>query len=156
MMRRFVLASIAAATLAAAATVGSAVMTPADAQVTVTFGSPPPPLRYEAVPAPRSGYVWAPGHWRLARDQYVWFPGQWYTARAGYHYVPETWQRVVVNGRDQWRFVPSRWDRNGNGVPDRYESRSWDRNHNGVPDRYESQRRNWDRDRDGIPDRYER
>src|SRR5262245_61281110 len=91
MMRRFVLASIAAASLAGAATVVSAVMTPADAQVTVTFGSPPPPLRYEAVPAPRGGYVWAPGHWRLVRDQYVWFPGQWYTARQGYRYVPETW-----------------------------------------------------------------
>jgi hypothetical protein len=156
MMRRFVLASIAAAGLAGVATVGSAVVAPADAQVSITFGSPPPPLRYEAVPAPRAGYVWAPGHWRLVRDQYVWYPGQWYTARPGYRYVPETWQRVVVNGRDQWRFVSSRWDRDGDGVPDRYERpRNWDRNHNGVPDRYES-RRYRDRDRDGIPDRYER
>ncbi len=37
---------------------------------------------------------------------------------------------------------PTRWDRDADGVPDRYE-----RHHHG---------RGWDRDRDGVPDRYDR
>ena len=36
---------------------------------------------------------------------------------------------------------PTRWDRDADGVPDRYEHRH---------------RRHWDRDRDGAPDRYDR
>jgi hypothetical protein len=154
MMKRVVLASIAVAGLAAVATIGSGVATPAAAQVTITFGAPPPPLRYEVVPAPRAGYVWAPGYWRLAHNQYVWAPGRWVVTRPGYRYVPETWERVVVRGRDQWRFVPARWDRDGDGVADRYEvRRTWDRDGDGIPDRYEVQRHSWDRD--GIPDRYQ-
>lgn len=45
-----------------------------------------------------------------------------------------------------------RWDRNRNGVNDRYERR-YDRNRNGIYDRYESRR--FDRNRNGIYDRYE-
>ena len=44
----------------------------------------------------------------------------------------------------------SRWDRDGDGIPDRYgrharqDDRRWDNDHR------------WDRDRDGVPNRYDR
>src|SRR5258708_10894258 len=93
-------------------------------QLSITFGSPPPPPVYEMVPAPRVGYVWAPGHYVLVNDRYVWTRGQWMAARAGYRYVPDTWERTYVSGREQWRHVPSRWDRDGDGIPDRYQRQS--------------------------------
>src|SRR5882757_2498338 len=79
---------------------GHGPLTPAAAQVSVTFGSPPPAPVYEAVPAPRAGYVWAPGHHRLINDCYVWTPGHWEAVRVGYRYVPDTWERFVVGGRE--------------------------------------------------------
>jgi hypothetical protein len=147
MLKRIAITSLAAAAVFSTATVGMA--TPAAAQVGVTFGSPPPAPVYEAVPAPRAGYLWAPGHYRLVNDRYVWSPGHWEAARAGYRYVPDAWERVVSGGREQWRYVPSRWDRDGNGVPDRYERHSergeWgDRDHDGIPnavDPYNNNRR---------------
>ena len=108
MLKRLAITSLAAAALLSTATVVTAPFTPANAQVSITFGAPPPPPRYEVVPVPRAGYVWAPGHYELVRDQYVWMPGQWMTARAGYRYVPSTWERSYVSGREQWRYQPSR------------------------------------------------
>ena len=162
MLKRIAITSLAAAALFSTATVVTAPFTPADAQVNITFGSPPPPPRYEVVPAPRAGYVWAPGHYVLVNDQYVWRPGQWTAARPGYRYVPDTWERTYVSGHEQWRYVPSRWDRNGDGVPDRYQSNRngpyGDRDRDGIPNKYDrydnrsqAQSPFGDRDRDGIP-----
>ena len=140
MLKRMAITSLAAAAFFSTATVLTAPFTPADAQVSITFGSPPPPPRYEVVPAPRTGYIWAPGHYR-----------------------PDSWERYTVSGREQWRYVPNRWDRDGNGVPDRYESYrrdgpNGDRDRDGIPNKYDrydnrSQAQNpfGDRDRDGIP-----
>ncbi len=161
MLKRIAITSLAAAALFSTATVVTAPFTPADAQVSITFGSPPPPPRYEAVPAPRAGYVWAPGHYRLINDQYVWTRGQWMAARPGYRYVPDTWQQVD----NRWRYAPSRWDRDGDGIPNRYDTNNnnrtgpnGDRDRDGIPNRYDqydnrSQAQNpfGDRDRDGIP-----
>jgi hypothetical protein len=122
MLKRIAITSLAAAALFSTATVLTAPLTPANAQVSITFGSPPPPLRYEVVPAPRTGYVWAPGHYELIHDQYVWRSGEWMSHRAGYRYVQPTWERVYVAGREQWRYVPSRWDHEGEGGHDRYEA----------------------------------
>jgi hypothetical protein len=36
--------------------------------------------------------------------------------------VQPTWERVYVAGREQWRYVPSRWDHEGEGGHDRYEA----------------------------------
>jgi WXXGXW repeat (2 copies) len=148
MLKRLAITSLAAAAFLSTATVITAPFTPANAQVSITFGAPPPPPRYEVVPAPRAGYVWAPGHYELVRDQYVWIPGQWMTHRAGYRFVPSTWERFYVAGREQWRYVPSRWDRDGDGIPDRYEAKRYynnngpwgDRDHDGIPNAYD----NWD------------
>ena len=149
MLKRIAITSLAAAAVFSTATVALAPVPPAAAQVSVTFGSPPPAPVYEAVPAPRAGYLWAPGHYRLVNDRYVWSPGHWEAVRAGYRYVPDAWERVVSGGREQWRYVPSRWDRDGNGVPDKYERHSergaWgDRDHDGIPnavDPYNNNRR---------------
>jgi hypothetical protein len=146
MLKRLAITSLAAAAFLSTATVITAPFSPANAQVTITFGAPPPPPRYEVVPVPRAGYIWAPGHYELVRDQYVWIPGQWMTQRAGYRYVPSTWERFYVSGREQWRYVPSRWDRDGDGIPDRYEAKRYHNNNNGPYG---------DRDHDGIPNAFD-
>ena len=49
-------------------------------------------------------------------------------------------QRYDYGRPVEYRY-PSRWDRDADGIPDRYER------HHG---------RHWDHDRDGVPDRYDR
>ena len=49
--------------LCAASLGGVMVPMSANAEVQVYFNTAPPPLRVEAVPAPRHGYVWVPGYW---------------------------------------------------------------------------------------------
>jgi hypothetical protein len=72
----------------------SPVAMPAAAQININIdlGVAPPAQRYEAVPAPRSGYVWAPGYWRWEDQRHVWAPGRWMTARPGYYWVADRWQ----------------------------------------------------------------
>jgi hypothetical protein len=59
--------------------------------------------------------------------------------RAGYRWVPDRWD----HGPKGWYHVAGRWDRNRNGVPDRYEHRvdnraMGDRDHDGTPNAYDS------------------
>lgn len=88
------------------------------AQVTVQLGAPPAPRR-EAVPPPRRGHVWAPGHWRPQGRRHVWVPGHWVKVRPGHVYRQPVWTQR--NGR--WGWTPSRWDRDGDGVPNRRDRR---------------------------------
>jgi hypothetical protein len=152
MFRRIALTTLVAAATFGTMSMATAAFAPASAQVNITFGSPPPPVRYEAVPAPRAGQVWAPGQWQLVNDQYAWQPGHWQQARAGYRYMPDSWDRQTVNGRDQWRYQPSRWDKDGDGIPNRYD-RDDNRNNDNRNDRSYNNATNpfGDRDRDGIP-----
>ena len=125
MIKRVALTTLAAAAAFGTATIAAAPFSPADAQVTVIFGAPPPPP-YEAIPPARRGQIWAPGHYRLVNDQYVWTPGTWQAARPGYVYVPDRWKRYNENGRERWRYQTSRWDRDGDGIPnavDNYDNR---------------------------------
>ena len=150
MFKRIALTALAAAATFGTVSAVTAPFMPASAQVNITFGSPPPPARYEAVPAPRAGQVWTPGQYRLVNDQYVWQPGQWQQARAGYRYVPDQWERYSANGRDQWRYQPSRWDRDGDGIPnnqDRVDNRP-KKNHG---NNNAASNPLGDKDRDGIP-----
>jgi hypothetical protein len=116
----------------------------------------PPPPRWEAVPRPRHGYVWAPGYWDWRGNRHEWIVGSWIAERAGYNYVAPAWQQR--DGR--WFMEASRWnergrDRDHDGIPDRYERHGarQDRDHDGIPDRYErrGERRDGDRDGDGVP-----
>jgi YXWGXW repeat-containing protein len=72
----------------------------------VIIGSPPPPVRVEVVPAPRPGYVWAPGYWAWNGRQHVWYDGRWEAERPDQRFVPAHW----VDTPGGWRFVPAHWD----------------------------------------------
>jgi len=124
MLKRSMFMALAVATIATPALVAPAMFTPAAAEVdlNVSIGVPPPPPRYEVVPAPRAGYIWAPGHWRWDGHQHVWNGGVWVPQRAGYRYVPDRWERYVENGHERWRHHASGWDRDGDGVPNRYDN----------------------------------
>lgn len=107
-----------AAMVASAITTAAVMPLPASAQVVVQVA--PPPLRHEVVPAPRRGHVWVPGYWEWRGRRHVWIPGTWVVARPGYAYVAPAW--VERNGR--WYFERGRWnrgDRDGDGVPNRYD-----------------------------------
>ncbi len=106
-----------ALTLASIAALGAALALPAQAMpdVTVYYESPPPPLRVETVPSPRTGYIWTPGYWELRDGRHEWRPGHWERERVGYVYVPPTW----VQRENRWYFEPGRWrnrDNDGDGV----------------------------------------
>jgi hypothetical protein len=55
---------------------------------------------------------------------------------------------------------PTRWDRDGDGIPNRYDhlyNPAWDRDGDGIPNRHDRfDNRRFDRDGDGIPNRYDR
>ena len=96
-----------------AASVGG-IAIPAAAAVYVQIA--PPAMRVEAVPAPRHGYVWAPGYWNWRGNHHVWAKGTWVRERPGYAYHSPTW--VERDGR--WSMERARWargDRDGDGVP---------------------------------------
>ena len=150
-----------AAVLAAGMIGGVATSLPiyADVDIQLNFGPPAP--YYEAVPAPRSGYVWAPGNWQwnAPANRHVWHAGTWQTARSGYVYNQPRW--VENNGR--WHYQASRWDRDGDGIannrdrtPDGNRATRNDRDGDGIPNYRDATpdgnraTRN-DRDGDGIP-----
>ena len=68
----------------------------------------PPPPRVEVVPAPRAGYVWAPGYWGWRGHRHVWFNGYWIRERRGHHWQPHHW----VEREGRWHFEEGRWERN--------------------------------------------
>ena len=81
----------------------------AAAQVSMGIGvrvGPPPP-RFERVPPPRRGYVWAPGYWRWDGHRHLWAGGHWVRVHRGYHYVPARW----VHGHRGWHFHDGYWRR---------------------------------------------
>jgi hypothetical protein len=149
-------ALIAAGTLGAAATPLPSVAA-SNVDIQLNFG--PPPARYEAVPAPRHGYEWEPGHWQWNGHRHVWVAGHWIRERPGYAYYAPRW--VERDGR--WHYQPSRWDRDGDGIPNRNDPtpngrRSWDRDGDGIPNRNDPTPdgvRPRDRDGDGVPNRYD-
>ena len=91
----------------------------------------PPPLRYEAVPAPRHGFIWVPGYWNWQRDRHVWIAGDWVAERPGYIYAQPTW--VERGGR--WELRHGAWARG-------------DLDHDGIRNRCDR-----DRDGDGVRNR---
>lgn len=120
--RKTLLAALAAASFASLPGVGFA-------QRAVIIDQPPPPAREERMPAPRRGMEWAPGHWEWRNGQHVWMRGHWMKARHGQHWAPDEWREV--NGR--WQHRPGRWmrgDRDGDGVPNRLDSRPNNPNRN--------------------------
>jgi hypothetical protein len=79
----------------------SALSLPAFGQISVTIGTPPPPIRYEARPAmPGNGFVWVDGYWGIRKNRYVWMPGGWqrppypgaYWVKPAYNRYNKGWQ----------------------------------------------------------------
>jgi hypothetical protein len=134
MIKRVLLATAVAAALGASAPASSAV----DIHVQVA----PPAPRYEAVPAPRRGWVWVPGYWDWRGHRYAWVQGQWVRERPGYVYHGPRW--TERGGR--WHMDRGHWgrrDRDRDGVPNRFDR---DRDGDGVPNRFD--------DRPDNPRRY--
>ena len=104
----FIRRSIVFALLAAGAALGPAASA-ARFDVDV-YTSPPAPI-YEPVPAPRAGYVWAPGYWewRANEHRHHWHHGYWVRARHGYAWAPHRWEEH--NGR--WHMEGGHWERAG-------------------------------------------
>ena len=120
----------------------------AHAQYGAIVSVAPPAPRYEVVPAPRSGWVWAPGHWQWQGNEYVWVQGQWLRDRAGYDYRERRW---VQRANGEWILVGGDWERRGP---------YGDRDGDGIANRYDNNRNrfgpNADLDRDGIANRHDR
>src|SRR5712671_465650 len=79
----------------------------ADADVGIYLTVPPPPVRVERVPAPRPGYIWAPGYWDVRYHRHYWRSGHWERERRGYYYREPSW----VQRENRWELQRGRWDR---------------------------------------------
>jgi len=101
-MRKLIVGSIAAALMGLAAI-------PAAAHSNVEFfvNVAPPPVRYEVLPAPRVGWVWAPGSWEWRHGRHFWVPGHWIRERRGYVYRPAGWAFYGAH----WGYRPGIWVR---------------------------------------------
>ena len=112
MIRRTLLAAMLASAIGSLAA-------PAGAVIIVREG--PPRAREEVVPAPRSGYVWANGHWQWRNGRHRWIAGRWIRERPGYRYRQPEW--IERDGR--WSLNRGTWrrrgDRDGDGVPNRMD-----------------------------------
>jgi hypothetical protein len=66
----------------------------------------------EVYPAPRAGYIWAPGHWETHGDAHVWIAGQFvaddFNSQVATYATPDT---PFVDG------VPAIRDSQGNVIP---------------------------------------
>lgn len=97
-LRLALLGLTAAAAIAPAVSLGA---------VVVDISVAPPPARVEVVPAPRAGFVWAPGYWDWRGHNHVWVEGRWIKGRAGYHWVPDRW----VQHGNHWHHEVGHWVR---------------------------------------------
>ena len=117
-MKRTLYTALAAVAISTPALIAPAMFSPAAAQASMgiglTIGTPPPAPVYEVVPAPRAGYVWAPGYWHWEGSRHTWHAGYWMPERRGYNWVPDRWDRQVA-------YHPS-GDRDHDGVPNRYDA----------------------------------
>jgi len=119
--RKVLFAAMVASTLSAFPLVASAER--------VVIETAPPPAREEVVPAPRHGYVWAPGYWEWRHGHHVWVKGHWERERHGMYWHPSRW----VQRDGKYEFEKGRWDRerfaenatprdrDGDGVPNRLD-----------------------------------
>ena len=68
--------------------------------------SAPPPPRDERAPAPRDGYVWAPGYWEWNGRAYSWVSGRFMFDHHGAHWVADRWEQAGPH----WQRVAGHWE----------------------------------------------
>jgi YXWGXW repeat-containing protein len=137
--------------IVAAGSLTSLVPGVANAQYSAIVSVAPPAPLQERAPAPREGFVWAPGHYEWRGDQYVWVRGRWLEARSGYEYREPRW---VQRANGEWYMVGNNWERRGpygdrdrDGIANRYDRDDYAR-HDRRGRRFGPY---GDIDRDGIP-----
>ena len=141
MFKKIVLATLVAASCGTAPLIVSA------AQRAIVITQPPPAPRAEAIPAPRHGQEWAPGHWAWRHGEHVWVTGHWMHERHGQRWVADRW--VERDGR--WMLQPGHWER---GMRD-HDQASGDRDDQRRMGNRGDMGRMHDRDGDGVPNRYD-
>ena len=95
-------------TLAALISLGAATLAPLPSMaqnVSFVIRTAPPAPRYEAVPAPRNGFVWANGYWNWDGHRHVWTSGHWEPVRNGFAWQHSEW----VRDGDGYRLRPGAW-----------------------------------------------
>jgi WXXGXW repeat (2 copies) len=93
---------IAALSVATAACVAPAPRAHGYVEVTVR----PPAPRVVVVPAPRVGYVWAPGYWQWNGHTHLWVDGVWIHEKRGQHWVAAHWEE---GRKGYWHFEEGHW-----------------------------------------------
>ena len=98
--RKMLMAGFLAASVASTAAVARS-----NVEFELNIGPPPPIV--EVVPAPRAGYVWAPGYWHWNGERHVWAKGHWLHERHGYVWNEDRWD----HDGDRWHFRRGYWSR---------------------------------------------
>jgi hypothetical protein len=93
-------AALVAAGIFGIATVGHAVVQ----EIEITIA--PPANRVEIVPAPRTGYIYEPGHYAYDGEKYEWKQGTFIEERPGHVYTPYAFERRG----DKYYLRPGHWD----------------------------------------------
>ncbi|MDB5989275.1 MAG: putative signal peptide protein [Herbaspirillum sp.] len=114
-----------AALIAAAGSILMPLSAVAQVGVSVVIGNQPPPPRYEPVPAPRAGYIWAPGYWNWDGRGHVWAPGHWEQADPYRQYRPAQWRQ----GPHGWVLDRGGWDDRGDRHRDDHHDEHHDDHH---------------------------
>jgi hypothetical protein len=87
-----------------------AIALPASAQIvgSLTVDIAPPAPRVEVIPAPRTGYTWAPGYyrWEEPARSHVWVEGRYIESRPGHRWVADRW----VERDRRYYYEPGRFE----------------------------------------------
>ena len=110
----------------------------------IVQSAPPAPV-YEAIPAPRQGWVWAPGHYEWRDGRYVWSSGRWVQDRPGWEWQEARW---LQRPDGSWYLVSGQWVQNDRLSHDDRRGGRFERGPNGDLDG-DGVRNADDRDRDG-------
>jgi len=130
-MKTFSIKTVAALAIAVTGVLGSSMAQAGpDVRWSVTIGGP---AQYYGQPVYSQPYYSQP-------EPYYYEPAPVYIQPRPVYRQPQPY----YYGRPVEYRYPTRWDRDADGIPDRYE-RQHGRHGN-----------HWDRDRDGVPDRYDR
>ena len=147
--KNLIATALAAGSLMGAASVAQAVPavvagTGAHPQHVFVQPAPPAPI-HEAVPAPRAGYIWTPGHYVWNGSQYVWQGGTWLEMREGFAWKPAHWEQRADGS---WVLVGGTWvatERFGSNDRRMNRGPNGDMDHDGIRNADDD-----DRDGDGV------